>query len=104
MFHGSVGGVEALKTPPTLMTLAHATRRQRGLGDFWQHCLVAEGAGEIAVDPIVAPWDVAPLMILVEEAGGRATSLSGERSIYAGSFVSGNSALHGEALRILAGE
>jgi histidinol-phosphatase len=44
----------------------------RGLGDFWAHMLVAEGAAEVAVDaPGLAIWDWAPLSIILEEAGGR---------------------------------
>jgi histidinol-phosphatase len=44
----------------------------RGLGDFWAHMLVAEGAAEVAVDAIgLAAWDTAPLGVILEEAGGR---------------------------------
>jgi histidinol-phosphatase len=102
LFHGSLAGHEGARTPPGLRRLAEATHRQRGFGDFWQHCLVAAGSGEIAVDPIVAPWDIAALQVLVEEAGGRATAKSGERSIYLGSLVSTNGLLHAEALALLA--
>jgi histidinol-phosphatase len=102
LFHGSLGGYEGARTPPGLQRLANSTHRQRGFGDFWQHCLVAAGSGEIAVDPIVAPWDIAALQVLVEEAGGRATALCGERSIYLGSLVSSNGLLHTEALALLA--
>ena len=65
--------------------------------------LVAEGCGELALDPeIVKPWDAAALQVIVEEAGGRATSLAGERSIYAGSLISTNGILHDEVLARLA--
>ncbi len=101
LFHGSLGGFEGGRTPPGLQKLTLATHRQRGFGDFWQHCLVAAGSGEIAFDPIVAPWDIAALQVIVEEAGGRATTLAGERSIYAGSLVSSNGLLHDEALALL---
>ena len=103
LFHGSLGGVEANHLPPGLSTLVERTERQRGFGDFYQHVLVAEGAGEIAIDPTVSAWDIAPLLVLIEEAGGRATSLQGEHSIYAGSFLSTNSVVHEQALRVLAG-
>jgi histidinol-phosphatase len=44
----------------------------RGLGDFWAHMLVAEGAAEVAVDALgLAAWDTAPLEVILEEAGGR---------------------------------
>lgn len=100
-FHGSLGGYEAVPASRGIAQLVGRTHRDRGFGDFWQHVLVAEGAGEVAVDPIVHPWDIAPLQILVEEAGGRATSLEGERSIYAGSLVTTNGALHTEVLELL---
>ncbi len=101
-FHGSFGGSEAPELPAGITQLVQRTRRDRGFGDFWQHVLVAEGAGEVAIDPVVSPWDIAPLLVIVEEAGGRATSLSGERSIYAGSLVSTNSVLHDQVLNMLA--
>lgn len=104
LFHGSLAGYEGVRTPPGLVGLARVTHRQRGFGDFWQHCLVAAGAGEIAVDPIVRAWDIAALQVIVEEAGGRATSLAGERSIYAGSLVSSNGVLHESALAHLRGD
>ena len=44
--------------------------------------------------PVMHPWDVAALQVIVEEAGGRATGLGGERSIYTGSLVTSNGALH----------
>jgi histidinol-phosphatase len=65
--------------------------------------LVAEGAGEIAIDPVMHPWDIAALQVVVEEAGGRATAFSGTRSIYATSLVSSNGLLHDAALRVLGG-
>ncbi|HTO69645.1 MAG TPA: inositol monophosphatase family protein [Myxococcota bacterium] len=104
LFHGSLGGFEGKQTPPGLLALARATHRQRGFGDFWQHCLVAAGSGELAFDPIVAPWDIAALQVLVEEAGGRATTLGGERTIYKGSLVSTNGLLHDAALAHLRGD
>jgi histidinol-phosphatase len=103
VFYGSVSGVEGLRIPPGLPDLLEASERQRGFGDFYQHVLVAAGAGEISFDPIVYPWDIAPLLVIVEEAGGRATSLEGERSIYRRSLVSSNGLLHERALELLRG-
>jgi len=101
LFHGSLGGLEGKHAPPGLVDLARATERQRGFGDFWQHMLVAEGGGEAAVDPIVAPWDIAPLSLIIDEAGGRWSTLAGERSLRAGSFVSTNGVLHEQVLAAL---
>ena len=63
--------------------------------------LVVQGAVEVAVDLTSKPWDFAPLAIIVEEAGGRATTMSGERTIYNGDLVSTNGKLHDEVLKTL---
>ena len=102
VFHGSLAGAEAVPGTEKIPALLEGSWRQRGFGDFWQHVLVADGCGEIAVDPTVKPWDIAPLQVLVEEAGGRATTLDGERSIHGGSLVTSNGRLHARALAAFA--
>ncbi|MGH7548097.1 MAG: inositol monophosphatase family protein [Gemmatimonadales bacterium] len=93
LFHGNLGPGEA-GPAPGIMTLIRRVDRTRGFGDFYQHMLVAEGAGEIAIDPVMKPWDIAALQVIVEEAGGCATDLSGRRSIYTGSLVTSNGPFH----------
>lgn len=100
LFHGNLGAQEG-GPPPGFPGLVSRVGRTRGFGDFYQHMLVAEGAGEIAIDPVMHAWDIAALQVIVEEAGGRATSLTGERSIYATSLLTSNGALHDAALRAL---
>ena len=78
--------------------LAAEVWRERGLGDFWQHMLVAEGAFDIAAEPIVSTWDLAALQIIVEEAGGTFTDLAGIAQPGGGSAVSTNGILHAEVL------
>ena len=56
--------------------------------------LVAEGAFDIAVDPIVSLWDVAALVPIVEEAGGRWSTVDGRADAAGGSFVCTNGVLH----------
>ncbi len=75
--------------------------RARGLGDFWMHVLVAEGAFDAAMEPIVNVWDLAALQIIVEEAGGRFTDLGGNARPDGGSAVSSNGHLHPEVLAAL---
>ncbi len=75
--------------------------RTRGVGDAWQYMLVAEGAAEIATDPEATLWDLAAVSIVVEEAGGRFTSLAGEAGAGFGSGLATNGRLHAEALRAL---
>ena len=84
-----------------LRRLADSAKNGRALGGFWQHMLVAEGATEVAVDLTSQPWDLAPLGLIVEEAGGRSTNIRGERTIYTGDFVSTNGKLHDTVLQIL---
>ncbi len=84
-----------------LRRLADAARNGRALGGFWQHMLVAEGAIEAAVDWTSMPWDLAPLGLIVEEAGGKSTNLEGRRTIYDGKFVSTNGQVHDEVLALL---
>ena len=72
--------------------------RVRGYGDFWSYCLVAEGAVDIAVEPEVKLWDLAPLDILVREAGGLFTDLGGRAGPHGGSAIATNGLLH-EAVR-----
>ena len=81
--------------------LPDSARSGRALGGFWQHMLVAEGATEAALDWTSKPWDLAPLGIIVEEAGGRSTNVRGERTIYTGNFLSTNGKIHDEVLRLL---
>jgi histidinol-phosphatase len=63
--------------------------------------LVADGAVDIAVEPEVKPWDLAPLQVIVEEAGGRFSDLRGEARIDGGSAVSSNGLLHEAVLAAL---
>ena len=71
----------------------------RGLGDFWAHMLVAEGAVDGAVDSRgVNEWDLAAIQVIVEEAGGRFSDFSGESRIDRRSAVTSNGLLHDELL------
>ncbi|HYR28981.1 MAG TPA: histidinol-phosphatase [Thermoanaerobaculia bacterium] len=83
------------------LALVRHCGRARGLGDFWIHMLVAEGAVDIAVEPTVAPWDVAAVQVIVEEAGGRFTDLAGNARHDGGSALSTNGALHETVLEML---
>ncbi|MBK5289138.1 MAG: histidinol phosphatase [Acidimicrobiia bacterium] len=89
-------------TAQPMMDLLHSVWRSRGVGDFWQHMLVAEGAADIAVEPVVNLWDLAPILVIVEEAGGRFTNLEGERTAAGGSAISTNGKLHDEVMAVLA--
>jgi len=78
---------------PFQKMLANAWRT-RGIGDFWSHMLVAEGAVDVAIEPSLAVWDVAALDIIVREAGGVFTNTAGQSGPFGGSGVSTNGVLH----------
>lgn len=100
--YDDVPGFEKYALGDRFLALARRCWRTRGFGDFWSHMLVAEGAVEIAVEPEVALWDLAAIQVIVEEAGGRFTSLAGEARADGGSAVSTNGPLHKEVLEALA--
>ncbi len=83
------------------LALTRACWESRAFGDFWHHCLVAEGVLDVAVDPEANTWDLAATQVLVQEAGGRATDLGGVARPDGGSGVSSNGALHDAALGLL---
>jgi histidinol-phosphatase len=79
---------------PAFEKLLDGAWRTRGLGDFWSHMLVAEGAVDVAIEPSLALWDMAALDIIVREAGGKFTSLDGVDGPFGPNAISSNGALH----------
>jgi histidinol-phosphatase len=75
--------------------------RTRGVGDFWSHMLVAEGAVDAAIEPSLALWDMAALDLIVTEAGGRFTSLDGIDGPFGPNAISSNSNIHTQVLSAL---
>jgi len=96
--YDSVSGFEEQGLGERFLALTRRCWRTRGFGDFWSHMLVAEGAVDVAIEPVVSPWDLAPLQVIVEEAGGRFTDLAGMARIDGGSVVSSNGLLHDDVL------
>jgi len=83
--------------------LADGCWRERSLGDFWGHMLVARGAAQVMVDPIVAIWDYTPLEPIVREAGGTMTQLDGSPLTHDGSCLTTcGTAMHAEVLAMAA--
>lgn len=82
--------------------LSRSVWRSRAYGDFWSHVLVAEGAVDISAESEVSLWDVAALQVIVQEAGGVFTDLSGQATPEGGSAVCTNGPLHDEVLDLLA--
>ncbi len=81
--------------------LQAATHTQRSWGDCYGHCLVATGRAEVMLDPVLSVWDAAPLLPILQEAGGTFTDWSGTPTIYGASGVSTNGLILEPILQIL---
>ena len=92
------------RMPPGWSTIVARAWANRGLGDFWHHCLVGEGSLDVATDgPYMRVWDYSAVKLIVEEAGGRSTQLDGVEPEDRGSLLSTNGLLHSEVIGLLAG-
>ena len=100
-FTGGTGLNRKPEKVAKMRRLLDNAKHGRALGGFWQHMLVAEGATEAALDLHSKTWDLAPLALIVEEAGGRSTDVNGNRTVYSGSLVSTNGKIHDEVLALL---
>jgi histidinol-phosphatase len=77
----------------------------RTWGDAYGYALVATGRAEAMIDPLANPWDVAPMAVIIPEAGGRYTTFAGDDSSdgwKTGSGVGTNGAIHTELLDLWA--
>lgn len=101
MVHASLNLICKAGVWDGFVRLVEATERQRGFGDYLDYALLAEGKAEIVVEADVKPWDLAPMKILIEEAGGRFTDFSGQATIYSGTALATNGRLHDRALALL---
>ncbi len=98
------GGLDYMLTEPyknNFLQLISRTNYNRGFGDCHGHSFIIKGQSEMMIDPHVAPYDVAPMKICIEEAGGRFTDLNGNCSIYNGNALVTNGKVHDEVLKIL---
>jgi histidinol-phosphatase len=99
----SLSGWTELGLRDRFIDLTDTVWRVRAYGDFLSYCLLAEGAVDIAAEPEVSLWDLAPLDILVREAGGAFTDLAGTPGPHGGSAVATNGLLHQAVLNRLNG-
>ncbi|GGL01632.1 histidinol-phosphatase [Mangrovihabitans endophyticus] len=98
------GWEESGRLEPMLDILRQAWR-SRAYGDFYGYMLLAEGAVDVMVEPELSLWDVAALVPIVTEAGGRITDLQGRVDPSGGSAIATNGHLHADMLdRLSAGK
>ncbi len=92
--HGLGEGMAALTT---------RCARVRGFGDFLSFMFLADGAVDIVVEPVAKEWDLAPLEVIVTEAGGRFSDITGNLTVRGGNALATNGSLHEPVLEILGG-
>ncbi len=86
-----------------LLQVAGAARRTRGLSDAWAHLLVAQGSMEALIEHEPCfPWDWSATQVIVEEAGGRITTLEGAEPTPGSTLLVSNGRVHDEIVETLA--
>jgi histidinol-phosphatase len=98
MSYSSLGGWRERGRGAQVLELMDDCWRSRAYGDFWSYMLVAEGAVDIAAEPELAVHDMAALVTIVQEAGGRFTGLDGRHGCWSGNALATNGLLHEEVL------
>ena len=99
--YGSISRFEDRGLGERFLGLLRRCWRTRGFGDFWSHVLVAEGSADVAVEADVTLWDLAALQVIIEEAGGRFSDLTGVARPDGGSALSTNGLLHDDVLEAI---
>ena len=102
--YSSLKGWVAAGRGSELDSLMNTVWRTRGFGDFWSYMLVAEGAVDAAAEPELSLYDMAALVPIVQEAGGKFTSLDGKPGPWGGNAVATNALLHSQVLEHLGTE
>ena len=101
MCYSSIGWFRKAGREQAFFDLATLTDRQRGFGDFYGFLLVAQGSFEFMIDHGVHPWDVAALVPIVEEAGGRMTDWQDRVTIDTPDTLASNGRVHAAVLEHL---
>ncbi|MGW1774329.1 histidinol-phosphatase [Streptomyces sp. NPDC002104] len=99
--YSSLSGWEEQGRLAGFLDLTRACWRTRGYGDFWPYMMVAEGSLDLCAEPELNLWDMAALAVVVEEAGGRFTSLDGVDDVHGGNAAASNGLLHAQMLDLL---
>jgi histidinol-phosphatase len=99
-----VSTTSARHMPDGWRPLAGRAWAERSFSDFWQYCLVAEGAVDVAADESLELWDYAAVRLIVEEAGGRCTTFTGDPPSPGAPFLATNGLLHDAAVAAVGGD
>lgn len=101
--YNSLKGWDEFHRLPSLVALSRDVWRTRAYGEMWSYMMVAEGQLDVAAEFDLQPYDMAALVPIVEEAGGRFTSVDGAPGPWEGSALATNGTLHDAVLARLGG-
>jgi histidinol phosphatase-like enzyme (inositol monophosphatase family) len=96
--------LSAIKRSDAFERLASKAKLVRGWGDCYGYYLVATGKIDIMLDPAMNLWDCAPMLPILQEAGGHFTDWTGHPTIHGKDAVATNAALHDEVIAFLKSE
>lgn len=101
MCHGGLKYFKKYHSVDALLTLVETAAGHRGFGDAWNYHLVAQGKADLAVEAQNKIWDIAPFVIIIEEAGGKVTDGNGAPITRSStSTMASNGLVHDAALGI----
>jgi histidinol-phosphatase len=96
---GSLGAFKKVGLDQQALALIYSSHRQRSFGDLYPFHLLAEGKLEAVVEAQIRAVDVAPFVVIVKEAGGRTSDLTGKNfDLDISSFVATNGHVQAEVL------
>jgi histidinol-phosphatase len=99
--YNSMAGWDGVGRLNDVVRLARGVWRSRAIGDMWSYMLLAEGALDIVGEFDLQPYDMAALIPIIQEAGGRFTSVAGDPGPWSGSALATNGLLHDAVLAVL---
>lgn len=100
--YNSLQGWDGAGRLDQVIALSRSVWRSRAIGDMWSYMLLAEGALDVVAEFDLQPYDMAALVPIVREAGGRFSSVDGQPGPWHGSALATNGPLHEAAMRLLA--
>ena len=101
--YNNIKGWDAAGRLDELLAIQRAVWKATAVGDAWAYMLVAEGHLDAAGEWDMKPYDIAALMPIVQEAGGRFTSLEGDEGPWKGSALASNGKMHESLLSLTRG-
>ena len=95
------GAAEKHGLAPAMSRLQRRAKVSRTWGDCYGYVLVATGRADVMLDPVMNLWDCAPLLPIMEEAGGTFTDWGGDRTVSGGNSIATNGVLFAEVMKVI---